>query len=320
MRSMPALTVLAVCLAAVSMRSQNVVTYDFDVKDVYGNPMRAPAIETERSGNGERSYVSTGNLNGSRVKLESVTEKVHKVNDRTRVIERTVQRYDPNGNPAGLQRERVTEVKNADGAVDMTVEKFASDANGNMSPTEKQDIHQRQTSPNTVESDTIVSRPDINGGFGVAERAHEEKTSSGKGKWTDTKSIYRQGQNGFYEANKVVTQHDEQDRRTTDVTAEYEIGSSGSLELHSQTSEQKVSSPDGSSVSSIDYFNRHAPGYAVTSDQQLALRAREIREHKIEAANRAVDVLSVQHPSLTDPTRLDAPKVVSETVCNGSCK
>jgi hypothetical protein len=154
----------------------------------------------------------------------------------------------------------------------------------------------------------------------VVERAQEEKNATGPGKWSETKSVYRKGANGFYEANKVVNEHNEQDHRATDNTAEYEVGSSGGLELHEQVTKQTTTSADGSSVTSTDYFNRHAPGYAETSEQRLALRAHETLEHRAEGSNRTVDTLTVQHPSVSDPARLDPPKVVSQTVCTGKCK
>jgi len=320
----PCLAMVALCLAAGPARSEDVartvVKYDFDIRDVYGNPMRSPEVDTIATPNGQRSTVRTGSVNGQKVKLESVSEKAHTVNDHTRIIERTIQRYDPNGNPVSVERQRITETQNPDGTVNAIRETYSSDVNGHMDLKEKSETTERKTGAATMESQTVVSRPSINGGFDVVERADEQKNASGPGKWSATRAVYRKGAEGFFEAVKTVTDHAEQGPRETENTAEYEVGSSGALELHSQTTKQTVKAPDGSSVTSIDYFNRHAPGYAITNDQQLALRVREVVEHRPEGKEGAVDTLTVQHPSITDPTRLDPPKVVSETVCTGNCK
>jgi hypothetical protein len=316
------------CLAAAlaltpgtsAAHAQNVAKYDFDVRDVYGNPTRAPETVATVTANGRRSFERTESINGTRVKLESVTEKIEQKDARTRVTERTIQRFDPNGNPAGLERQLVTELKNDDGTLSSTTQKFRSDLNGSLSLAEKAETVQRKTSPTTVESSTVVSRPTVNGSFSIVERDESVKNASAEGKWLETRAVWRNGENGFYQANKVVTEHAEQNNRATENSAEYEVGSSGALELHQQLSVETLKQPDGSSVTSIDYFNRHAPGYAVTNDQQLALRAREIREHRAEGSQRTVDTLSIQHPTITDPTRLGPPKLVSETVCTGVCK
>lgn len=314
------LAVLAVSVAAGAVRAEDVVKYNFDVRDVYGNPMRGPETLTTNMPGGSRSIERTASINGNRVKLESVTEKVDQKDANTRVIERTIQRFDPTGNPAGVERQRITEVKSADGSISSVTEKYRSDVNGHMNLAEKAETVQRSAGPTTLESKTMVSRPTINGSFDVVQREDVVRNSSAQGKWSETTTIWRNGQSGFYQANRLVTNHSEQNDRATENTAEYEIGSSGTLELHQQVTKETVKSPDGSTVSSTDYFNRHAPGYAVTPDQQLALRVREIVEHKVEGNKRAVETLTVQHPSITDPTRLGPPKVVSQTVCSGACQ
>src|SRR5579884_3373518 len=100
----PCSVALLLALAAAPVPAQDRVTYDLDIRDAYGNPMRPPEITTVPTASGTRSFVSTRSINGNRVRLESVTEKVVQQDAHTRVIERTVQRYDPNGNPVGLER------------------------------------------------------------------------------------------------------------------------------------------------------------------------------------------------------------------------
>ena len=301
-------------------QSSSSATYDFDVRDAYGNPLRAPDTDVAETANGSRSYQRARSLNGNMVPLDAVTEKVTKKDAHTMVIEREVQLYDPNGNPTRKERQIITETKSDDGTVNSTSETWRSDVNGQMALAEKKDTTERKTGPGTTESQTTVSEPTINGAMNVVQRDETVREATGQGRWTDTKTIERNGQNGFYEANKIVTDHSETGNHTTENTAEYEIGSNGTLELHQQMAKSTVKSPNGSSVTETDYYNRHAPGYAYdASDKSLALRAREVTEHRVESHG-AVDTVSAQETSISDPKQLGASKVVSETVCTGSCK
>jgi len=320
MRTALACLLALACASVPALPAQDRVQRDFDIRDVNGDPLRAPETITTALPNGARTYQTTRSLNGDTVKLDSVSEKVVQKDAHTRIIERTIQRYDPNGNPVAQEKQVITEVKGDDGSLRSTTEKYRTDVNGNMSLAEKDELQERKTGPNSTEAQTTVSRPTINGSFGVVERREKTRNAAGEGKWSENETIYRSGTDGFFPAVKLVTEISEGKNESKENIAEYEVGSTGALELHSQTAKRTVKQADGSSLTETDYFNRHAPGYTGSADsQQLTLRAREITDHKV-SGNRAVDTLSLQQPSATDPTRLDPPKLVSQTVCSGACK
>jgi hypothetical protein len=103
-----------------------------------------------------------------------------------------------------------------------------------------------------------------------------------------------------------------------DQTAEYEIGSSGTLELHSQKMRTSAKHADGSETEVVDSFGQSVPGIAGTSDSGLKLKERETIERTVAPDSSIHETSRVQRPMVSDAKVLGPATVVAEVVCRGS--
>src|SRR3954464_6815004 len=83
-------------------------TYDLNGRPVSG-------VSSVQS-NGSRSQI-TRDVNGRTVPVETAEERVVSDSGSSRIIERTIKRYDANGNPGPPERVRIEETKEPDGTV-----------------------------------------------------------------------------------------------------------------------------------------------------------------------------------------------------------
>jgi hypothetical protein len=151
------------------------------------------------------------------------------------------------------------------------------------------------------------------------ERIHAARTGSATA-YEENSTIYRNGQNGFYEAVRLVTSHSDKNGQATDNTAEYEIGPTGTLELHSRTISRASKQPDGSSVTETDRYGKSLPGRASSGESDLKLETRDTITRKVASAGEIRETVAVRRANVSDPGSLGPPQVVSETICRGKCQ
>ena len=253
------------------------------VHDINGRLVEAGVRSVSAGGS---STTTARNANGREVPVETVEEQVVAEG----IVERTIRRYDPNGNPVQVERMRIEIRKASDGTVEATTTIQRGDINGPMRVVERSTAVTR--GPETVET---IERPSLSGGFQLAERRETARNSAG-----ETTVVRRLDANGrLYESARTAVER----TGTTEKRAEYQA-TNGRMELVRQT----VTRTDGDRTE-VDLFMPGAQG-----PPRLAQR------HIVEQTRTAGGITSVVSVQLTDGSgRLTPPRVVEETTCTGEC-
>ena len=268
-----------------------------------------PEVVSTRTRNASETTEKLQSINGRLVPIEKVDEKVVRDDGSVRIVERVIRRYDQTGNPAGMEKVVVEEQKSAHGSSTVNTTTYRSDVNGSMQVAERA-VTRSEKSGNTTTSDTVVERPTISGGFDTVEK-RSDSTVKQDNSYQENAVIYRKDANGsFYPAVRRVTDHSESNGRSSDNTAEYEIGPSGGLELHGQTVAESVKRPDGSTEIQVDIFRRNVPG-VVNDGRGLKLQERQLVERRAGRGNEVVETVSARRPTVSDPNTLGPATQIS---------
>ena len=300
------------CLVLAAGAFAQTATYQSSTRDVNGYSVPGVTVTETRSGGDYTRTERTQSINGHMVPLERIEERVIREDASGRVVERTIQRYDQNGSPAPPDRVVIEQRGST-----LRTTTYRGDINGNSREVERSVTEKRKAGA-TETSETTTERPTLNGSMQVVEKVSVVKTGT-PGAFEQSTTTQRLGVDGFYEALRISTTHRQSESGTRDETAEYEVGSSGRIELHSQTVVTVTKRADGSEVESTDVFGQSVPGTTGTEGAQLKLKERDTIERRASPDGAVREKLLVQRPTLADPGVLDSGRVVSETVCRGKC-
>lgn len=274
-----------------------------------------PAVVHSKSDGRSESTEVLQSINGRMVPIQRVQERVLRDDSSGRVVERIIREFDQTGNPSAPAKEIIEEQKRPDGSSTRQVSSYRGDINGSMQLIEKS-MTQTQTSASTENAETVVQRPTVNGSLETVEKQSVVKVKQPSG-YTEDKTTYRRdGNGGFRAAVRETTEHTEQGQQSSDSTAEYELGSTGQLQLHSQKVTKTITAADGSKDQVVDLFGQNVPG---TVDQGgLKLYEQQLIQKK-QRPNEVTETVSVRRPTVSDPKVLGSARQISETVCRGKC-
>ena len=274
-----------------------------------------PAVVHSKSDGRSESTEVLQSINGRMVPIQRVQERVLRDDSSGRVVERIIREFDQTGNPSAPAKEIIEEQKRPDGSSTRQVSSYRGDINGSMQLIEKS-MTQTQTSASTENAETVVQRPTVNGSLETVEKQSVVKVKQPSG-YTEDKTTYRRdGNGGFRAAVRETTEHAEQGQQSSDSTAEYELGSTGQLQLHSQKVTKTITAADGSKDQVVDLFGQNVPG---TVDQGgLKLYEQQLIQKK-QRPNEVTETVSVRRPTVSDPKVLGSARQISETVCRGKC-
>ena len=290
-------------------KTQSSQTY---VYDGTGDRVRGPDVDIRGDSRTEKMQT----VNGRTVPLEQIEQRVLRSEGPTKVVERIIKRFDPNGNLAGTERVVEEQTKYPDGGSTVRAATYRADVNGTMRPVERS-VTETKKSGSTLTSQSVIDRPSLNGEFQTAEkRSIVVDTSPGRDVRDEV--VYRRDDNGrFYEAVKETSTRRQTGDQSVENTAQYVVGTSGRLELANQTVKTAVKRPDGSESIVVDVYGQQTPGLAnVGKDPKLTSQQvidRRVRNGEVD------EVVSLRQPTLADPNRLGPPRKISETVCKGKC-
>jgi hypothetical protein len=307
---------LACSLSLIAQQSNVSSTTQVDVN---GNRVSdGPVISQTKSATGSVITETRQSINGRSVPVEQVEQRVLRDDASGKVIERTIRRYDPQGNPMPSVRETIEEQKHADGSATTQSTTYRGDINGGLQIAEKT-ITESHVSASSETSETIVQRvtPD---GLATVEKRNLVVVKQPSGSQSESTTYRSDGNGGFYTAVQQTTEHTEQNSHSTDSSAEYERGPNGELQLHSQTVTKTVTRPDGSQDAVVEIYGRSVPGTVSGSDSALKLQEQQVIETAPGPNNTVIQTLSVRRPSVSDPQTLGPARQISETVCQGDCK
>ena len=255
------------------------------VRRVYDvNGQAVPAGRTESAGGSRVTMIR--NANGREVPVESVEERV--VADG--IVERTIRRYDPSGNPGPVERVRIETRKAPDGSVEAVTTVQRGDINGKLAVIERSTAVTRGTQ--TVET---IERVGMTGGLQLTERRETARKPSG-----ETTVVQQLDANGrLYQSGRTSLER----TSTTENRAEYE-STNGQMQLVRQT----VTRRDGDRTE-VDVFTPGPQGEPRLAQRQIV--------EKTRSNGGFTSAVSVQ---LTDGSgRLTSPRLVEETICKGEC-
>jgi hypothetical protein len=290
--------------------------------DLSGNivPTGQEVIQTKTPTGSETIY-ATQSINGRTVPLEKVDVKVVRDDASGRVVERTIQRYDQQGNPMTPERETIEETKMPDGSSTIQTSTYRGDINGNLQIAQKT-VTEVHKSGSQETDETVIQKPTINGSLDTVEKQSQVTVKDASGGYHQDATTYRRdGSGGFYPAVRTSTEHVQRGSEVTDNTAEYEIGSTnGELQLHSQKVSKTVTAPDGSKEAVVNIFGRNVAGDLNSDPTSLKLQEQQVIEQKPGANDTVTQTLSIRRPTISDPNTLGPAQQLSQTVCKGACK
>jgi hypothetical protein len=305
-------------LSLSAQTSSSTVTTDLDLN---GRRVETGPVTTRSTSPGRSETTETmQSINGRMVPLERVEERVLRDDASGRVVERVIHRYDPQGNPTQPVKETIEEQKRPDGSSSTQISRYRGDINGSLQLVQKSIVESHTSGAQEI-TETTVQRPNINGGVDTVEKQSDTTTKDPSGGYHEEALTYRRGADGsFYTAVRKETEHTKQGSEATDNTAEYEVGSSGQLELHSQTVAKTVIEPNGAKDIVVDVFGKNVPGTVDAPGSPLKLMEQQLIERKPGPSDSVVETVNVRRPSVADPKTLGPARQLSETVCRGDCK
>jgi hypothetical protein len=302
---------LGLYLSATAQDQKTIAAYTYDVN---GNRVSAGVISVQ----GPYKTETVQSINGRAVPLESAEERVVWEGPGGRVVERTIRRYTPDGQPGLSERQRIEETKNSDGTVNIRTAIYDSDINGSMSLRERISSTSSR-SGEVVRTETRVERPNVNGSADIAEMRVKVTTGDEKQSHTDVTVLRRDTNGSFSESERQIIQTQAQNGGSTTTITEYNTSTTGKLDLTGQTVSRLTRNPDGSEVQIVDVYGVVAPGRSIHDNRSgPQLREQQIIEKRVGQNNRVVESFSVRRADLNSGSLGPATKI-SETICTGSC-
>ena len=128
---------------------------------------------------------------------------VDRPSDRELVVERTIRRYDPTGRGAVSEKVRIEERKDAAGNTIVNTAVYDADINGRFALRERVKA-QSTKSGDTMHTQTVVERPNLNGSLDTVERREAVQMGTDKNLTVDV-SVFRRDANGAFSQTERQT-------------------------------------------------------------------------------------------------------------------
>ena len=303
---------LLVFCAALAWPQSSTTVY---TKDLNGNRVAAQSFSATDDDRTERFQ----SINGRQVPLEQVVDRVVRDDANGKVTERTLRKFNREGQLAATEHVMIEENKLPGGGFLVRETTYRSDLNGGLREAERKTTEKRVNGSTTTAS-TVIEQPTMNGSFETIEKRSAVTDGPADNQQT-TESVYRRSlSGGFQEALRNVKTTSKQTDATRETIANYEPGMNGQLQLASQSESTSTKQPDGTEITQTNLFAHTVAG--VLQDNTAAMRVKEqqIVERRKNPDGTVVETFSVRRPSVSDPNRLGALQKLSETVCKGKCE
>jgi hypothetical protein len=305
-----------IILPAAAFAQQTAQTY---ITDVNGRRNAVSEHAAALSGKDTIRTERSRSVNGQKVPLEQVEERVLRDDASGRQIERIVRKFDHDGRLSQTEKTTIHEQKRADGSLSRSETTLRSTVNGRFEPTERR-VTETRKEGNSTNSETVIERPASSGAFQAVEKRSVVETQSGDVKQDHT-TVYRVSQNGeFYEALRQTREQRKEATQVVENVANYEPDVAGRLQLASQEIKRSSKRSDGTEVSEVNIYAKSIPGRVNASGSGQQLMEQQVIERRPQGPDGVVETLSVRRPTISDPTRLGELKRISETVCQGKCQ
>ena len=289
-------------------------TYSFDIN---GHPVAGPTLSDSAAPGAEQKALTTRDVNGRKVPIESVEERIVSNSGGVRVIERIVKRYDANGNPGPAEKVHIEERKNPDGSGTVQTTTMRGDINGNYSLSERT-LADIRKSGDTTSTTTTIERPTVGGGFDMVAKREETERKSANGDLTRNATTFQRDMNG--RLNETAREDVQQTKRgdTTEENAARFEATNGQLQLVQQTVSKTVRAGN-IERKEVNIFEPSLAGRAQQNGAAPQLQRQQIIE-RTPSGKGTVETMSVRSTTPNEPSRLGPAQKVQETVCIGECK
>ena len=279
------------------------------VFDSSGNRIRQPGSQfSRRSEDGSENQVTLRSISGREVPYLSERETVLRETETEKSVEKTTQRYDPNGNPTQLQMVREETRKLPDGTVVTTATTFIENLNGRMEIVDRV-VNRRKEHNGRIENLTTTEKPAIDGRFQTIIR--EESIETKQGENTSTITTVRQVDNGG--GRLVVAGREETVMRqsgnvsTTEKTVYERDALNAKMTVSSRTQGELVTNEDGSSTETVETYGNSlgdgSPRFLSGRSDSRLLRT-VTRETTVGADGETVETTHTRTRSQADPRQL----------------
>jgi hypothetical protein len=256
-------------------------------------------------------------MNDGKPVSERVTEKIVRDAGGVRIVERLIQRFDPDGRPLPPEKVVVEQTTRPDGSSAVTTTNYQTDLNGHMALAARRSDETRPDGADASTTDSVIQRADVNGSLATVEKRKTHESTSGESSRREETRLRPDGNGGFAEAFREVEQKVKENGAEIRRVDQYQSASTGALQLSGQTVTRTTRDTAGVETAVTDVYGPAAPGRPMEAGR-LALRERQIVE-TTRLAGGSIETLSIQRPSLDGGRTLGPPRKVSETLCTGQC-
>ncbi len=303
--------------AALACGQSTITTYTPDLMNG-GNMVNSATASSDHT----QTQV-TQSLNGVQVPLDQREQHVIRSDANGSVIETLVKRYNFDGTYASTERIVEETRKNPNGGSTVVTTTYRTDLDGSSQLAERR-TEDTQVSGKTTMVNTVIDQPTLGGNLQTVEKRSDvtQDLSQGKErKSSTTESIYRGDPGvGFHEAVRKVTTETQKGDQTIEDTTDYEPATpDGALQLQGRRVSSTTTTPGGSQSTIVNVYAPAADGIVQSSDQPPQLKQQQIITRVQNPDGSVVDTFSVREPNVSDPTKLGAPREITQTVCTGKC-
>lgn len=265
-------------------------------------PKSSQRVETSRS------------INGRNVPLLSTEDKVLHEDSQSKIVERVIRKYGPDGSPGPPVLVHIEEKKGLDGSSTVQSSSYETDINGNKQLFERATTEIRKGS-STSESSTTVERATLNGGLQTVERDATVERKNGDTTDVESTSYHRDISGNFTPFARDVKQTSKSGGAETSDTAHYEVNMDGKLVLGSRSIDHVKNNADGSQTVDTDVYSRLSVGRTTDTDADTPRLQEQIRKERTAGPGGVmVETVSVRARLPNDPSRFGAYQKVSQTI------
>ncbi|MGH9719338.1 MAG: hypothetical protein ACRD8O_03945 [Bryobacteraceae bacterium] len=303
---------LAVCALTVALSGQQSTRQSApSMIDMNGRRVEMPALSVSETAAGGLRTETVRSINGRTVPLQKTEDRVIRSDGQTKVIERTVQRYDQNGNPTNSDLIRIEERKGPDGSGTVQATMYTRDMNGQQQLSERVTTEIKKSG--TTQSTTLVERPGT-GGLQPYERTVAVERPAGSGAEVQTNTSRRDLNGNMSEFAREIKSTVKSGAAEKVDTTRYEVGPDGKLELASRTIGTTTTAANGSQVEQIDVYSRFSAGrVSDVNSSTPRLQEQIVKERVPGPGNTIIETTSVRARSGTYPSRFNNYEKVSQT-------
>lgn len=276
-----------------------------------GGQSRPDSGTVERTVNGITKSLAqrVKSINGRTVPYLTENERVVSDSQDLKVTERTRQRYDATGRPAGQDSERIEERKLPDGTVETTTTVYTADLNGRMQPAERRIVRSKETGGET-RTVTTTQATSAGGGFQtiVEQESIEQREGEHAGTIETTTKRLRGGSGLQVTSREETVMRVENGVAVTETQAFERSPVTADLELSKRIVGKLTERPDGSSTETVETYGLDAGAGRNVNATRLELQAVQTSQTTVAADGTVNERISYKERSA-----VNAREFVAET-------